>query len=254
MKDDSKRSHREQFREQVWEQLREVAYPDSRFAWDFGEFIADYEGSERGTEHLRTLATDLGVESWFVTPDNNLDSLRESLVRDDIPFIMPSYGILRGFLELQPDEVPDGDENFAGTLDGVNRFGREISLSELEEAYDQFDILVTGTSFVTEDGLRMGKGHGFFDLEWGMLREIGLVDENTTVVAAAHEVQVIDADEVDRDELLAEHDTIVDYIVSPSGIHEVEETPPKPKGIYWDLIDDSDIEKIPPLKELYNRR
>ena len=31
----------------VWEKLRKVARADSRFAWDFAEFIADYEGSDK---------------------------------------------------------------------------------------------------------------------------------------------------------------------------------------------------------------
>lgn len=245
---------RQEYRQKIWDELREVAHPDSRFAWDFSEFIADYEGSGSGAEHIRSLGKELGVESWFITPDNNLDPLRKSLIEDAIGFIMPSYGIRRGFLLLDPTLVPDGDETLASTLDGVNQYGAEIPITQLSEEYDQIDVLVTGASFVTTNGLRMGKGHGYFDLEWAMLREVNLVDDDTIVIAAAHDVQVIEANMVDRDQLVEQHDTIVDYIVTPSGIREVEDTSPKPQGIFWELLDEEDINSIPPLAELNEGR
>lgn len=245
---------RQEYRQKIWDALRDVARPDSRFAWDFSEFIADYEGSGRGAEHIRSLGNELGVESWFITPDNNLNPLRKSLIEDGLAFIMPSYGIRRGFLLLDPTLVPDGEETFASTLDGVNRYGEEIPITHLSDEYAQIDVLVTGASFVTTNGLRMGKGHGYFDLEWAMLREVNLVDEDTIVIAAAHDVQVIEADMVDRAQLVEEHDTIVDYIITPSGIREVDDTSPKPQGIYWELLDDEDINSIPPLAELNESR
>ena len=36
-------------RVQIWEELLRVAKPDSKFSWQFSEFICDYEGSEKGT-------------------------------------------------------------------------------------------------------------------------------------------------------------------------------------------------------------
>ena len=47
----------------------------------------------------------------------------------------------------------------------------------------RFDLLVTGASAVSMEGVRFGKGHGFFDLEWGMFTDVGIVDEATPVVA-----------------------------------------------------------------------
>lgn len=46
---------RNEARKKIWEELRKVAKPDSRFHWDFAEFIADYEGSEKGAELIRDL-------------------------------------------------------------------------------------------------------------------------------------------------------------------------------------------------------
>src|SRR5258708_22383406 len=44
---------REAIRQRVWADLRHVARPDSRFHWDFAEFITDYEGSEAGADRIQ---------------------------------------------------------------------------------------------------------------------------------------------------------------------------------------------------------
>jgi 5-formyltetrahydrofolate cyclo-ligase len=245
-------SLREDARERVWAELREVARPDSRFAWDFAEFIADYEGSDAGAERLLARADDRGHERWFLTPDNNLDPLRERLIECGTAFLMPTYGIRRGFLRLDPADVPAGQAAFAATLDGMNRFAERVPLDDLEASHPGLDVLVTGASFVTRGGLRMGKGHGFFDLEWAMCRRIGLADADTEVLAAVHDVQVVPARE-NRDELAADHDTIVDAIVTPTETIGVADAPPKPAGIHWDLLDRGEIESIPPLRRLWER-
>lgn len=41
-----------QARVDIWEKLRKVARPDSRFSWEFSEFITDYEGSDKCAELL----------------------------------------------------------------------------------------------------------------------------------------------------------------------------------------------------------
>lgn len=244
---DDKTEIRNDARERVWDELRDIASPDSRFGWDFSSFIPDYEGSDRGATRL----LERNYDNWFVTPDNNLDPLREGLLEAQTGFVMPTYGIRRGFLELAPADVPDGLSVFAATLDGMNRFASRIPLETLENEISRLDCMVTGASFVTADGLRMGKGHGFFDLEWAMMRKIGLVDEATEVVAAVHDVQVVD--DIAGQELAEEHDTIVDAIVTPTRTIEIDPTPEKPEGIHWNLLSRDEIERIPPLEKLWRQ-
>jgi len=242
---------RDETRERVWSDLRAVARPDSRFAWDFSSFIADYEGSDAGATRLLERAGEPASTQWFITPDNNLDPLRERLIEAGASFVMPTYGIRRGFLRLDPSAVPAGQAAFASTLDGMNRFGERIPLSEMEDSLEPFEYMVTGASFVTGDGLRMGKGHGYFDLEWAMLREIGLAGDPTAVVAMVHDVQVLD--DVHGRELAADHDTIVDEIVTPTTRIEIEDSPPKPAGIRWALLDRDEVDEMPPLRTLWER-
>ncbi|MCB2149751.1 MAG: 5-formyltetrahydrofolate cyclo-ligase, partial [Rhodobacteraceae bacterium] len=95
------------------------------------------------------------------------------------------------------------------------------------------------------DGVRFGKGHGFFDLEWGMFTDLGLVGEETPVVAAVHDCQVV------QEKLHpSPTDILVDYIATPGGLHKVERRAKRPRGVIWDLLDPKQIDQTPPLQEL----
>ncbi len=230
-------------RAQVWGHLKEVAYPDSRFHLNFAEYIPDFVGSNQALEQLINLPVYQQSDFLFITPDNCLTALREQALLDNKTIVVSTYGIYRGLVRLSRELVPMGEERFASWLDGLEYYGRPVTLRELTGK--KFDLLVTGASAVSRDGIRFGKGHGFFDLEWGMFRDIGAVDAETPVVAFVHEVQVVD-------ETLTPGptDTIVDYIVTPATVMEVPRTRTRPTGIRWDLLEPEMLATIPPLQEL----
>ena len=45
---------------------------------------------------------------------------------------------------------------------------------------------------VNRDGVRLGKGAGYSDLEVALLQEAGLIDRDTTIVTTVHALQVVD--------------------------------------------------------------
>ena len=49
---DASADHKGSVRERVFQELRRVALPDSRFHYDFAEFIADFQGSEAAAQRL----------------------------------------------------------------------------------------------------------------------------------------------------------------------------------------------------------
>jgi 5-formyltetrahydrofolate cyclo-ligase len=234
-------------REHVWKELRLVAKPDSRFHFNFNEFIPDYVGSEIGNQRIRELSIYKKSDVIFITPDNNLASLRKGAILDGKTTIMPTYGIIRGFLKITRNDVPEGQEAFAATLDGMDKFAEPITLEQITNLGD-IDLMVTGASVITLEGLRFGKGHGYFDLEWAMMRTIGVADERTPLVAVAHDCQITEVKIVPEP-----HDTIIDYIVTPSQTIEVTSKRPKPVGINWDILPIEMRERIPPLRILYRR-
>ena len=150
--------------------------------------------------------------------------LRRRMIAAGIPFVVSTYGIYRGFRLLEPGMVPPGDELFAAWLDGIEHFGRPITLAEVA-ARGRFDFMVTGASAVSLDGVRFGKGHGFFDLEWGMFTDVGIVDETTPVAAVVHDCPG------GRGPLYpSPTDILVDVIATPTRLIHVERRAARPRG------------------------
>ena len=238
-------SSREAIRQQIWTNLREVARPDSRFHWNFAEFIADYEGSEIGAERIRSLPAWHESDLMFITPDNNLEVVRRKAMEDGKRFVMSTYGIVRGFLYIDPASLPPNSFGWAATLDGMDHFAQPVGLVDLA-AFGKFDLLVTGASAVSTRGIRFGKGHGYFDLEWAMFSEADCLTDNPLVVGAVHDCQVIDIDLIG-----SEFDTRVDLIITPTQTITIPiEYGHRPGRVVWERLEPGMLERIPPLQEL----
>lgn len=236
--------HKASVRERVWTELRKVAVPDSRFHFDFGEFIADFEGSDAAVARLVDHRFYRDADFIFITPDNCLDQLRLKALQDGKTILMTTYSIKRGFWVLDPAAIAPDLHLYASTLDGMERVGRPVTLKDIA-TMPPVDYMVTGTGAINLEGVRFGKGHGFFDAEWGMLYRIGRISASTPAAAVVHDCQVLD-------ETLTPdvYDTVADVIFTPSRTIEVS-SPHKPTcGILWDRLDPHMYETIPPLQEL----
>jgi len=231
-------------REHIWAELAKVARPDSRFHWDFSSFIADFEGSDRCAERVRALSGYQSSELLFITPDNSTEALRVAAMTDGRPFLMTTYGIGRGFLRLDPADVPAAQRTYAATLDGMDRYARPVDLAEIRRG-PSIGFLVTGSSAVSTKGVRIGKGHGYFDLEWAILSEIGRAASDAEIVSVVHGCQVVEDDLV-----AAEHDVPVDWIVTPETTISIEGVHRMPGRVHWDLLEGAALAGVPPLVEL----
>ena len=108
------------------------------------------------------------------------------------------------------------------------------------------DAIVCGSVAVNPNGVRIGKGAGYSDIEMGLLAHAGLVTDDTLIVSTVHTLQVIDEPIPET-----EHDVSVDLIVTPEGTIAC---PPRrrPSGIKWDALGEDKINAIPVLKALRN--
>jgi 5-formyltetrahydrofolate cyclo-ligase len=229
-------------RKKIWKELIKVAKPDSRFHLNFEEYIPDFAESENA--HRLIYEDDIYKNSdfIFITPDNCLEKIREQSLLDNKTIIVSTYGIYRGFVMLSNKNVPKGSEKFASTLDGMELFGKNISLKSINK---KFNLLITGASAVSNNGVRFGKGHGFFDLEWGMFYDMKYVDEETQVYAVIHEVQ-----KVNFDLEPSVTDILVDKIYTNINKYKTERKIKRPEGIFWDKLEPGMLENTPPLQEL----
>src|SRR5690606_33827279 len=150
-----------------------------------------------------------------------------------------------------PEEVPKGEERKAASLSHVHRYGREINLEQLATLASggrpdgpgsgtggsAIDLVICGSVAVDRRGGRTGKGHGYADLEYALLRELGA--GAPPVVTTVHPAQIVPAIRVER------HDLSLDYIVTPDEVIKTRTPYPKPQGIDWSLVSDDDLKAMP---------
>ena len=141
---------------------------------------------------------------------------------------MASPKLREGFLLLDPSKIPSSKYAYASTIRGAFIYGKKISLKDIPNV----DLVITGSVAVDRKGGRIGKGGGYAELEYAILREIGSVTERTPVITTVHDIQIVDHVPLEP------HDLTVDYIGTPKRLYKITPRPPKPKGIYWELLGD----------------
>lgn len=126
----------------------------------------------------------------------------------------------------------------------MDRYARPASLAQLAEG-PTFGLLVTGGSAVSRNGMRFGKGHGYFDFEFATLSEIGVATHDSVIVDVVHDCQYVDED------LPAKaHDVPVDWIVTPTRTIEVDNPDRGPGKIHWALVAGTQFERLAVVAEL----
>ncbi len=132
----------------------------------------------------------------------------------------------RCFLELDPKRL--GTRAWrAASLRRARQVGRLITADQLPA----IDLVVCGAIAVNRQGAMLGNGGGSFDLEYGLLRHLGVVREYTPVATTIHSVQLVD----DRIPMRA-HDVPFDFAVTPDDVIAAPSLYPRPRGILWDLL------------------
>ncbi|XP_062997277.1 methenyltetrahydrofolate synthase domain-containing protein isoform X3 [Elgaria multicarinata webbii] len=150
---------------------------------------------------------------------------------------------IAGEVKVDPDKPLEGIR--LAVLQGVRDYSVPVGL----DAKVHVDLVVVGSVAVSEKGWRIGKGEGFADMEYAMMASMGAVKEDTIIVTAVHDCQVVDIPE----ELLGDHDLTVDYILTPTRAIKTGCKRPKPRGILWHEISHETLIKIPILKSLRYR-
>jgi 5-formyltetrahydrofolate cyclo-ligase len=227
---------KQDLRERIWDALEESG--TARFPFPPHGRIPNVEGASEATERLAEQPEWKQAETVKANPDAPQLPVRRRALREGKTLYMaqPRLRDRKPFLELDPTEVADIDE--ATTVSGVAKHGVSIELDEMPE----IDLIVSGSVAVATDGTRIGKGEGYSDLEFAVLRELGLVNDDTPTVSTVHEMQI--AKNVPEPE---SHDVPMELLVTPERVIRTE-TGKKPTGIDWSLLSDERVEEIPVLE------
>ena len=156
---------------------------------------------------------------------------------------VPRLRMEKCFVEIDPQRLGKR-ALLAASIAGACRHGRAVSPREMRP----IDLVVCGSVAVGRDGARLGKGGGYCDLEYGLLREEGKVRESTPILTTVHPLQVV----AERITMLP-HDLPVDFLVTPSEVIATRPAHPRPRGIYWDLLRPLKINTIPLLRKRLRR-
>lgn len=162
------------------------------------------------------------------------------LLFSPVPYLTKDFPYLR----IDPEKLATAGVDFetAATAQGFMAHGEKVRFEDMPK----LDVCVVGCVAVTRRGGRTGKGAGFADLEQGIFRELGLVDDSTPIVTTVHSSQVVDESDV----VMESHDSALAFIATERELIETRTRFRQPAGIDWDRVRPDQFADIPFLSRL----
>ncbi len=222
-------------RERVWSLLERRGA--SRFPGARGR-IPNFVGAEAAAERLASLREWRDARVLKANPDAPQLPVRALALSEGkvVYMAVPRLADARPFIRLDPSKLRAAPRR-AASIKGASSAGQKVGVGQV----DRIDLVICGSVAVDRRGARGGKGGGFSDLEFGLLVEEGLVDDETVIATTVHPLQVIDGRLPETD-----HDFRVDLIVTPEATIRTRRSQ-RPHGILWDHLEAEKTAQIPAL-------
>lgn len=232
---------KQQVRERVWDALTGAGA--ARFPGARGR-IPNFTGAERAAGRLAERPEWRAAAALKCNPDLPQLPVRAlALAEGRRVFVaVPRLTEPLPFLLLDPDDPAVGGARprQVASIKGAGRVGRPTAVADLPH----LDLVVCGSVAVNRDGVRVGKGGGFSDLELALAVQAGKVDDRTVVATTVHPVQLLDEDLAETD-----HDFRVDLVVTPDEVVECGARR-RPPGVLWDHLDAEKLAAVPAVAAL----
>jgi 5-formyltetrahydrofolate cyclo-ligase len=200
---DSDRSAKDQIRRRVWQLLAE----HGAGVGDVVDRIPNFVGCEQAAGRLSGLAGWEAARTVKANPDKAQEPARRlALVEGKLLFMaVPRLAEQEPFYRLDPAELGADLERAADRYVAAE-LTSTVGLAEMP----QIDFVVCGSVAVNHEGVRIGKGAGYSDIELALLAGAGLLRSDATIVTTVHELQVLDEPLPSDD-----HDFTVDFVLTP---------------------------------------
>ena len=180
----------------------------------------------------------------MVPPDLAQLQVRVNALLDGKRLIAATPGLRDGFYLLTGLKIAVRDWVRAARSSGIRRYGERLSTTRT--AIGEVDLLITGAVAIGLRGERLGKGSGYFDLEYAILRYLGCVSDDTPIVGVVDDTQIRENIPMDS------QDVCVDMAITPHRIVEIQRHYRRPSGLSWDSIGDRRSRLIRAIRELRN--
>ena len=178
-----------------------------------------------------------------VNPDAPQRGVRFRALKAAKVLLMPTPRLRDGFLVVDPARLAANQLFAASSIKGAFELGRPIGLDDVPP----IDLLVFGSVAVSPDGDRVGKGEGYAELEFAVLRTLGRVPEDVVIATTVHDEQVVEAIPHER------FDVTLDLICTPTRTIRVAARAARPDGVLWDALPPERRAEMSILEELYRR-
>lgn len=174
--------------------------------------IPSFSGEGQAAEQLRRLEPYRAARVVFCAPDSVLRQVRINALVDGKRLITATPALKSGLVEITRSSLPPWKFAWALSGEGLRQHGRQLTLARRDAGNPIVDVLITGAVAVDANGGRLGKGAGYFDLEFALFAAAGWIDPAVCVAAVVHQHQVI------NHVPMAAHDVPVDLIITPQQV------------------------------------
>lgn len=200
--------------------------------------IPDFIGSEAASNRLAAHRSWQSASIVKAVPDRAQMPVRAKALEEGKCVYMAASKLAaqKPFYFLDPKTLPIPLHEAADRRKAAD-FALLVDLEEMAPV----DLIVCGSVAVNYEGVRLGKGAGYSDIEVALLQESNLMGPNTIIATTVHELQIVDEELPEAD-----HDFRVDVIATPDRIIECAPFP-RPPGVIWERLSSETIAAIPVL-------
>jgi len=184
-----------EIRRKIWSSLEEKEITDFPRPC-FGR-IPNFKGARSVSDKIKRLSEFKKATCVFCAPDIVLKRIRE-IVLEEGKVLAVALPHIKDIVEIRERK----DIRVATTIKGFAKYGKPLKTT--------IDLFVQGSVAVDRNGNRLGKGKGYGDKEYSILKERGLLQKDVKVVTIVHDLQIVD----DMSNLMGQWDIKVDYILT----------------------------------------
>ena len=192
-------------REKIWTELETSSF--AKFPLPCFGRIPNFAGSEKAADKVRLLKEWKDAKVVFANPDYAQQKVREYALLDRKVLVMASPRLRHGYVVVDSKNVK-GAESFASMIRGAFKYGKTVNIQEIPKP----DLVIEGSVAVDIQGHRLGKGHGYGDVE---IKTVKRMFGDIPIATTVHDIQVVE------NVPFEETDEKVSIIVTPTKIIRV---------------------------------
>jgi 5-formyltetrahydrofolate cyclo-ligase len=210
------------------------------------EVLGSQERWGKAAERIRRLDAYREAKTIMVSLDRVLHQVRLNVLSDRKPLILPSPGLHKGFLFLDPVRIPVSKWDSAVRPHQSLSFGKRIRYDTALK--NPIEVIIVEALAVGLDGSRLGDGSGHLDLQCAILSSLDWSHSQMQIISVVSEKGILSSVP------LEETDVKVHWIVTPQRVIKTLHIEPVKREVIWKKLSSKQIRRNDALFHLYRHR